>query len=37
MLHELLEIYLADIDTGLRNLATTYAEKYETEIFLLID
>jgi len=32
MLHELLEHYLDDIDIVLRNLAKTYAEKYETEI-----
>lgn len=30
MLHELLEAYLAKIDTVLRNLAKTYVEKHET-------
>jgi hypothetical protein len=32
MLHELLEIYLANIDTVLRTLVKTYVEKFETEI-----
>ena len=32
MLHELLEAYLANIDTVLRTLVKTYVEKYETEI-----